>query len=134
MLAGYDSKLTELWGGPPPKHFPRAFEAWGALYPDVKGKVALVTGGAAGIGFYISKMLAQLGAEVVIPWREGFVHEAEGAVNAIAAASPGAAVRVSKLPLDLGSFASVRAFAAECRDSLGHIDLRWAEKTCLVLI
>ena len=122
IVQGYDKKLTELWGGPPPKHFPDAMETWPSKY-DLKGRVALVTGGAAGIGFYISKLLAELGAEVIIPWREGFEHEAQSAVKAILAASPAAKVRVSKLPLDLGSFKSVRSFAAECKGRLGQLDL-----------
>ena len=69
----YDAKLTALWGGPAPKHFQESFDSWPARYPQVRGQVAVVTGGAAGIGFYISKMLAQLGAEVIIPWREGSI-------------------------------------------------------------
>jgi hypothetical protein len=118
----YEQKLTELWGGPPPKHFPGAMAEWPGRY-DLKGRVAVVTGGAAGIGFYISKLLAELGCEVIIPWREGFEHEAQSAVKAIMAASPTAKVRVSKLPLDLGSFKSVRSFAAECNRSLPQLDL-----------
>ena len=39
------------------------------------------------------------------------------------AANPAAKVRVSKVPLDLGSFKSVRSFAAECNETLGHLDL-----------
>ena len=51
------------------------------------------------------------------------MHEAESAVKAITAASPGTSVRVSTLPLDLGSFESVRAFGAGCRRDLERIDL-----------
>ena len=191
----YDAKLTELWGGPPPKHYPRLWEAWPAEHgPRVKGKVAIVTGGAAGtwvrrvlensedppnthtlthphahkrcvrgvrattqlavcwhvllhlcstchtdgarpsractpgIGFYITKMLVHLGADVIVPWRAGFEEETAAAVAAISAAcgeasGGGGSVRMSKAPLDLMSFASVRKFAASCREELSQIDL-----------
>jgi hypothetical protein len=65
----YDAALVKLWGGPPPKHFPAAYEEWPARYPSGRGKVALVTGGGGGIGFYVSKLLVRLGYTVIIPAR-----------------------------------------------------------------
>jgi NAD(P)-dependent dehydrogenase (short-subunit alcohol dehydrogenase family) len=36
---------------------------------QLKGKTAIVTGGSAGIGFAISRMLAEEGVSVIIPGR-----------------------------------------------------------------
>lgn len=69
------------------------------------GKLALVTGGNAGIGFETSRGLARRGAEVVIACRS----EARAA-EALAALSgePGLRVRPRSVPLDLADLASVR--------------------------
>ena len=118
--ADYDAKLRELWGGPAPKHFDTALADWPRRFPAGAGRLAVVTGGAAGIGFYVAKLLAAQGFTVVVPARPGFEHEAAGAAASIAAAlGPGAdgaaRVVVPKAALDLGSLASTRAFAAEVR-------------------
>ena len=62
----YDSKMAELWGGPPPQHFDAALEHWSAAYGDGAGKLALVTGGTGGVGFYVVKMLAGPYDEVAV--------------------------------------------------------------------
>ena len=114
--ADYDLKLRELWGGPPPRHFDAALAEWPARYPGGAGRLAVVTGGAAGIGFYVAKLLAAQGYRVVVPARPGFEHEAAGAAAAIATALPRAhPVVVPDAALDLGSLASTRAFAAAVR-------------------
>ena len=118
--ADSDAKLRELWGGPAPKHFDTALADWPRRFPAGAGRLAVVTGGAAGIGFYVAKLLAAQGFTVVVPARPGFEHEAAGAAASIAAAlGPGAdgaaRVVVPKAALDLGSLASTRAFAAEVR-------------------
>merc|ERR550525_242893 len=74
----YDKNMTKQWGGPPPKHYPRCWEEWPAKYTGA-GKVALVTGGTGGIGFYVAKMLAHLGYQLILPVRTGFDDEAKGA-------------------------------------------------------
>jgi NAD(P)-dependent dehydrogenase (short-subunit alcohol dehydrogenase family) len=115
----YDAALTKLWGGPPPKHFPAAFSEWPSKYPSGAGRVALVTGGGAGIGLYISMLLSRLGYTVIIPLRAGLEHEAAGARRAIEArVGAGAELLFPPAPLDLASFASVRAFAASVREML----------------
>ena len=71
------------------------------------GKVAVVTGGNSGIGKETAVELAGMGAHVIIAARNPT--KAAAAVKEVLARKPGAAVET--LPLDLASFASVRAFA-----------------------
>ena len=78
---GYDEAMAKLWGGPPPKYFEEAMKSY---KPAADAPVALVTGGGGGIGFYISKGLAQLGFHVIIPARPGPAGaESQGAMAAI---------------------------------------------------
>ncbi|KXZ56109.1 hypothetical protein GPECTOR_2g991 [Gonium pectorale] len=97
---------------------------------DLSGKVAIVTGGNAGIGFATAQQLARRGAHVVIACRDA--GRAEAAVQAIARSSPASSStssssssspsppapppRVEAMPLDLGRLASVRAFAEAWRN------------------
>lgn len=113
----YDQKLRQVFGGPAPKHFPKAWSEWPGIYGvHGKGKIALVTGGASGVGFYVAKLLAHLGFHVVLPARTGFEAEAQRSKQAILAAVQGAKVTVPSIPLDLESLSSVRRFAASLRD------------------
>jgi len=82
-----------------------------------------VTGGTAGIGLYVVKLLARLGYEVIVPGRAGFEADDAGAIAAVLRAVPGAKVVMPEAKLDLGSFESVRAFAAAVRQSRGRLDL-----------
>jgi NAD(P)-dependent dehydrogenase (short-subunit alcohol dehydrogenase family) len=77
--------------------------------PSQAGKTFVVTGGNAGIGYFISEQLAQAGATVVIAARNP--EKAAAAIAAIQQQVPGA--NVSSVTLDLASLASVRAAAAE---------------------
>ncbi|KAK7097415.1 polyprenol dehydrogenase-like isoform X2 [Littorina saxatilis] len=77
--------------------------------PSQSSRTAIVTGGACGIGFHISKQLASLGATVVIACR----HKAE-ADDAIAKIKEDCHnANVVFMQLDLASFKSVRDFAAK---------------------
>lgn len=120
----YDSKMSQLWGGPMPKHFYRCFETWNAEFPAPAGGrgVALVTGGTGGIGFYVVKLMAKLGFEVIVPGRKGFEAEEQGMIKAVSDAVPGARVIVPVAKLDLGDFDSVRALAAEVREKYTRLD------------
>jgi len=69
------------------------------------GKLALVTGGNAGIGFETSRGLARRGAEVVIACRSEA--KAEAAVAALLR-EPGLCARPRWVPLDLADLSSVR--------------------------
>ena len=78
---------------------------------DLTGKVAIVTGGATGIGIETARVLAEAGAEVVIAVRKPDL--AEAAVADIAKTAKG---KVSWSMLDLSSFKSIRAFAERWGD------------------
>lgn len=78
---------------------------------DLTGKVAIVTGGATGIGVETARALAQAGAEVVIAVRKPDL--AEAAIADIAKTAKG---KVGWSMLDLSSFKSIRAFAERWGD------------------
>ncbi|MEJ2818280.1 SDR family NAD(P)-dependent oxidoreductase [Caulobacter sp. CCG-8] len=78
---------------------------------DLTGVVAIVTGGATGIGIETARALAEAGAEVVIAVRKPDL--AEAAVADIARTAKG---KVSWSMLDLSSFKSIRAFAERWGD------------------
>jgi NAD(P)-dependent dehydrogenase (short-subunit alcohol dehydrogenase family) len=69
---------------------------------SLEGKVAVVTGGYAGIGLETTRVLAGAGATVVVPVRTP--EKARKAVEGIA--------RVELVPMDLADPASIDAFAA----------------------
>jgi len=85
---------------------------------DLTGKVAIVTGGATGIGVETARALAEAGAEVVIAVRKPDL--AEAAVADIQRTAKG---KVSWSMLDLSSFQSIRAFAE-----------RWGERPLNILV
>lgn len=85
--------------------------------PSQAGKTFVVTGGNAGIGYFISEQLAEAGAHVVIASRNP--QKADAAIAAIRARVPGA--QLSSVTLDLSSYASVRA-AASSLAGLDRID------------
>ncbi|MFD7985062.1 SDR family NAD(P)-dependent oxidoreductase [Kitasatospora indigofera] len=73
--------------------------------PGAEGKTFLVTGGNAGIGYFVAERLAGTGAEVVLGSRDRA--KAEAAIASIGSRVPGAEVR--HLPLDLADLGSLRA-------------------------
>lgn len=85
--------------------------------PSQSGKTFVVTGGNAGIGYFIGEQLAAAGARVVIAARDA--GRADAALAAIRSRVPGA--QVSAVVLDLSSYVSVRSAAASLA-SLGRID------------
>jgi NAD(P)-dependent dehydrogenase (short-subunit alcohol dehydrogenase family) len=82
--------------------------AWdpGAL-PSLAGRTVVVTGGNAGIGYFVAEQLAGAGARVVIAARSA--DRAQLAIAAIGARVPDA--ELAHVPLDLASLDSVRAAA-----------------------
>ncbi|MGA5823330.1 SDR family NAD(P)-dependent oxidoreductase [Kitasatospora sp. NPDC094028] len=86
-------------------HAPR----WDARrLPDARGRSFLVTGGNAGIGYFVAEQLAGAGATVVIGSRDRA--RAEAAIGSIGSRVPGA--RVRHVPLDLADPASLEASVA----------------------
>lgn len=79
--------------------------------PRAEGKRFLVTGGNAGIGYFVAEQLAGTGATVVLGSRDRA--KAEAAIGSIGSRVPGA--RVEHLPLDLADLASL----GESADALG---------------
>ncbi|MFD9025514.1 SDR family NAD(P)-dependent oxidoreductase [Streptomyces parvulus] len=82
--------------------------------PAATGRTFLVTGGNAGIGYFVAEQLAATGALVVLGSRDP--GKADAAADAIRSRVPGA--RLGHLPLDLAELASP-ASAAERLAGLG---------------
>jgi len=81
------------------------------------GQVAIVTGGATGIGFGIAELLAALGAHVVLASRKR--EHLDPAVETLCAAGGSA----SAVAVDVRDQERVRSMAAEVREQRGRIDL-----------
>jgi NAD(P)-dependent dehydrogenase (short-subunit alcohol dehydrogenase family) len=71
--------------------------------PTAAGRNFLVTGGNAGIGYFVAEQLAGTGATVFLGCRDG--SRAEAAIGSIRSRVPGA--RVRHLPLDLADLSSL---------------------------
>ncbi|MER5432625.1 SDR family NAD(P)-dependent oxidoreductase [Streptomyces sp. NPDC002588] len=88
--------------------------------PRADGSVFLVTGGNAGIGYFVAEQLSETGATVVIGSRNPA--RAEVATASIRARVPGARVRAVRLDLaDLSSLATVvESLGVERLDAVVH--------------
>ncbi|MEU9160771.1 SDR family NAD(P)-dependent oxidoreductase [Streptomyces sp. NPDC048424] len=88
--------------------------------PGADGRVFLVTGGNAGIGYFVAEQLSATGATVVLGSRSPA--KAEAAKNSIRARVPGARVRAVRLDLaDLSSLATtVESLEVERLDAVVH--------------
>ncbi|HEU5098166.1 MAG TPA: glucose 1-dehydrogenase [Roseiflexaceae bacterium] len=84
---------------------------------DLRGKVALVTGGNGGIGLGIARGLARAGADVAIAGRNADKHAA--AVDQLA----GLGVRAIGVIADVTDAADVRRMVAETVGQLGGLDI-----------
>ncbi|WP_329275065.1 SDR family NAD(P)-dependent oxidoreductase [Streptomyces sp. NBC_00691] len=84
--------------------------------PSAEGRTFLVTGGNAGIGYFVAEQLAATGAVVVLGSRDAA--KADAAMSSIHSRVPGA--RLRHLQLDLASLSSVSSAV----DGLGldHLD------------
>lgn len=87
--------------------------------PDLTGRVALVTGGNAGLGYEVTKMLAAHGARVLLGCRNP--DKAEAAIVSIRSQFPAADLRF--VPLDLAALASIESAAQNVRESEPQLDL-----------
>lgn len=79
---------------------------------DLTGKVVIVTGSNTGVGLETARVLASVGAKVIIPCRT--LEKAEGAIKVIKTSVPNA--DLIGLQLDLSDTASIRSFAKEFID------------------
>ncbi|MDT0436806.1 MULTISPECIES: SDR family NAD(P)-dependent oxidoreductase [Streptomyces] len=84
--------------------------------PSAEGKNFLVTGGNAGIGYFVAEQLAATGALVVLGSRDPA--RADAALASLRSRVPGA--RVRHLRLDVAALSSLKA-AVDALD-LGHLD------------
>jgi NAD(P)-dependent dehydrogenase (short-subunit alcohol dehydrogenase family) len=82
------------------------------------GRINIVTGANAGIGFEIAKGLARGGERVVMACRDPVRSEAARVELVMSAGS----ANVELFQLDMSSLASIRAFAAQVRSRFGRID------------
>ncbi|MEL6343669.1 MAG: oxidoreductase [Myxococcota bacterium] len=87
--------------------------------PDLTGKVIIVTGANAGIGFEAARAFAEHGADVVMACRNP--DKAQAARQRIQANNPSG--DVITLPLDLASLDSVRTFVAAYGERYDRLDL-----------
>lgn len=83
--------------------------AWTMDIPDMRGKVAIVTGSNAGIGYFTALELAKAGAHIVVATRSSA--RGQEAVRKIKEAT--AENEATFLPLDLSSFRSIEHFAKQ---------------------
>jgi NAD(P)-dependent dehydrogenase (short-subunit alcohol dehydrogenase family) len=90
-----------------------AVEPAAAAAADGAGRLALVTGANSGIGYETALGLARAGYVPLLACRT--VDKGRAAAARIAAAVPGAAVRVLEVPLELGELRSVAAYADAVR-------------------
>lgn len=84
---------------------------------DLKGKTAIITGGAQGIGRAIADKLASSGADIVI----GDVNLEAAQASADEIAKTG--VKTLALSLDVSNFEQVEKFTAEVVEKMGKIDI-----------
>lgn len=84
----------------------------------VEGKIAVVTGGAGGIGSAIGKLLCREGAKVLM------VDMDQDELDRVAAEihSEGREVQLSTMVADVGQEASASAIIAKARDEFGPVD------------
>jgi 3-oxoacyl-[acyl-carrier protein] reductase len=89
-----------------------------ALYPDLGGRVALVTGGGRGIGKAIALTLAEAGADVAVNYRSR-----ADAAEATAAEIRRSGRRAAAVRADVSIAAEVQALVEEVEKSLGSMDI-----------
>jgi NAD(P)-dependent dehydrogenase (short-subunit alcohol dehydrogenase family) len=80
---------------------------------DLGGKLAVVTGGASGLGLATARALVHAGASVVVPARDPVA----------AAGALGGLERVEIVPLDLSDLAAVASCAQRIRARYGSVDI-----------
>ncbi|MGH7092347.1 MAG: SDR family NAD(P)-dependent oxidoreductase, partial [Stellaceae bacterium] len=85
---------------------------------NLTGRVALVTGGANGVGREIALALAAEGAAVAVNY-----HRSADAANAVAAEIVAAGGKAVAIGCDVRDFAAVNAMVVHVADELGTLDI-----------
>ena len=85
---------------------------------DLSGKVAVITGGAGGIGTIYGRALAEVGAAVVLA--DVNAEAAQGAAEELASSGGASAIGVA---VDVTRAESARAMAAAATEAFGGIDI-----------
>lgn len=85
---------------------------------NLEGKVAIVTGGAKGIGAAISQKIAELGATVIINY-----HSSSAQAEALVETIRGKGGRAKAYPCDVSDFEMAKAFVEEVIQDFGKIDI-----------
>jgi 3-oxoacyl-[acyl-carrier protein] reductase len=85
---------------------------------ELKGKVALITGGSLGIGTAISLDMGENGADVALTYRS---HEKEALVVAQKIESMGRRAKAYKI--DVSKFEDAQNLVKEVLDEFGHLDI-----------
>src|SRR6185503_4023219 len=104
---------------PPSRGTLRAMTFEPRALADLRGKLALVTGANSGIGYEAARMLAQMGARVILGCRDAA--RGERALGGLRALHPDGHAEL--LALDLGSLRSVRAAAERVNGAHGRLDI-----------
>jgi 3-oxoacyl-[acyl-carrier protein] reductase len=88
------------------------------MLADVRGKVALVTGGGRGIGAAIARALGALGCTVAVAY-----HERAGAAADVAAAIEAGGARAATFAADVADRGALARLTAEVREAFGDIEI-----------
>ena len=86
-------------------------------YPDLAGKVAVVSGGSRGIGAATCRLLAQNGAKVTVGGRD------EAAIDSVVQEIQGSGGEALGVAADLTDFASVELMRRRVEEELGPVDV-----------
>ncbi|MGR6922093.1 SDR family NAD(P)-dependent oxidoreductase [[Actinomadura] parvosata] len=97
-------------------------------FPDLQGKVALVTGGSGGIGRETARVLAEQGMKVVVNGRDpaalaSAVAHAERGAGQDTAQRAGGSGEVIGIGADTTDFAAIEAMRVETERRLGPVDV-----------
>jgi NAD(P)-dependent dehydrogenase (short-subunit alcohol dehydrogenase family) len=84
---------------------------------DLKGKTALVTGAATGLGAAIATALARSGADLVLTDKPG--EDLESTAQTVLRAGR----RAERLPLDVRDLQQIRSGVAAARNAFGRVDI-----------